>query len=159
MHSIVSTRPSPNMTSRSSSVPVAVSRRLAAVRHKDSEPELILRRARWARGRRFRLYSSGVIGKPELVLSGSWAAVFVDGDFWHDRLVQEGRMDALAKQFRRRRGWWLEMVQGYITSDARVGGALESLGRTVVRVWESEIREDVRGAVQRFEVVLGGWAR
>ena len=127
---------------------------MAAVKHKDTEPERTLRRALWARGHRYRLYPKGVMGKPDLVFFGSRVAVFVDGDFWHGRLVQEGRIDAYTKQFRQRAGWWLTKVQRNIERDIRVGDALGAEGWTVVRVWESDIRENLESAVRQIEVAL-----
>ena len=94
------------------------------------------------------------MGKPDLVFVGSRVAVFVDGDFWHGRLVQEGRIDAYTKQFRQRAGWWLTKVQRNIERDIRVGDALGAEGWTVVRVWESDIRENLESAVRQIEVAL-----
>lgn len=94
------------------------------------------------------------MGKPDLVFFRSQVAVFVDGDFWHGRLVQEGRIDAFRKQFRQRAGWWLTKVQRNIERDIRVRAALEAEGWKVIRVWESDIRENLDWVVRRVEVAL-----
>ncbi len=59
------------------------SRMMAAIRGKDTKPELALRRALHARGFRFRLHSKAVRGRPDLVLPKYRAVVFVHGCFWH----------------------------------------------------------------------------
>jgi DNA mismatch endonuclease (patch repair protein) len=59
-------------------------RHLSGRRAKDTEPELLLRRALHAAGARFRLHRRLAKGcTPDLVLLGRRIAVFVDGDFWH----------------------------------------------------------------------------
>lgn len=127
---------------------------MASVKAKDTEPERILRRALWARGHRYRLYPKGVMGKPDLVFVRARMAVFVDGDFWHGRLIQEGRTDAFAAQFRERAEWWLAKVERNIGRDIRVTDTLQTEGWTVVRVWESDIRNNLDSVVRRIEATL-----
>jgi len=128
---------------------------MAAVRSKDTKPELVLRRALWARGHRYRLYAEDVLGCPDLVFRSKRVVVFVDGDFWHGRLIQEGQRERFAQQFRRRRKWWLAKVQRNVERDRRVREALEAEGWIVVRIWESDVLKEVDGAIGRVEEALG----
>ena len=59
------------------------SRMMSGIRGKDTKPELALRRGLHARGFRFRLHSTKVHGKPDLVMPKYRAVVFVHGCFWH----------------------------------------------------------------------------
>src|SRR6188472_4274625 len=60
------------------------SRVMAAIRSKDTQPELALRRALHSRGiRGWRCHQRGVAGKPDLAFTRWRVAVFVDGAFWH----------------------------------------------------------------------------
>ena len=130
---------------------------MTAIRSKDTKPEMALRRALWARGHRYRLHGPDLPGRPDLVFWRQRVAIFVDGDFWHGRLIQEGRTDAFARQFRRRRAWWMNKIQTNIARDLRVTARLEASGWVVVRLWESAIRANVEGVVQDVESVLGTW--
>ena len=58
------------------------SEQMARVRSKDTQPELILRRALWRRGCRYRLHVS-LPGTPDMIFPGARVAVFIDGCFWH----------------------------------------------------------------------------
>ena len=54
-------------------------------RSRGTEPELMLRRALWGLGLRYRLHAVDLPGKPDIVFRRQKVAVFVDGDFWHGR--------------------------------------------------------------------------
>jgi DNA mismatch endonuclease, patch repair protein len=56
---------------------------MAAIRSKDTEPELIVRRIVHAMGYRYRLHRSDLPGKPDLVFAGRRKIIFVHGCFWH----------------------------------------------------------------------------
>lgn len=130
---------------------------MAAIRSKDTKPELALRRALWARGRRYRLHGPDLPGQPDLVFSRQRLAIFVDGDCWHGRLIQEGKTDALARQFQRRRTWWMNEIETNIARDLRVTAGLEESGWVVVRLWESAIKANVESVVHDVGTVPGTW--
>lgn len=56
---------------------------MAAIRSKDTEPEMIVRRMVHAMGYRYRLHRPDLPGKPDLVLSRKRKIIFVHGCFWH----------------------------------------------------------------------------
>ncbi|WP_298746925.1 very short patch repair endonuclease [uncultured Serinicoccus sp.] len=116
----------------------ASGRHLGGRRSKDTQPELLLRRALHAAGARFRLHRRLAKGcTPDLVLPGRGVAVCVDGDYWHgcpkhfpNRLVQGPNASLWAKKFAATR-----------LRDERATALAENAGWTVVRVWECEVRE------------------
>src|ERR1700704_4030942 len=59
------------------------SQMMAAVRSKNTKPELLVRRLVHGMGYRYRLYRSDLPGKPHLVLAGKRKTIFVQGCFWH----------------------------------------------------------------------------
>ena len=56
---------------------------MAAIRGKDTKPEMIVRRGLWKMGFRYRLNSKKLPGHPDLVLRKYRTCVFVNGCFWH----------------------------------------------------------------------------
>lgn len=57
---------------------------MRAVRSKDTEPEVALRRALYAEGvRGWRCHYSRLPGTPDIAWATRRVAVFVDGAFWH----------------------------------------------------------------------------
>ena len=59
------------------------SRMMAGIRGTNTKPELLLRKGLHAQGFRFRLHSTGLPGKPDIVLPRHHAVVFAHGCFWH----------------------------------------------------------------------------
>ena len=53
------------------------------IRGKDTTIEVILRKALWARGYRYRKNYKGIPGSPDIVLTKYKIAIFCDGEFFH----------------------------------------------------------------------------
>src|SRR5262245_43422982 len=63
----------------------AASRAKRANRKKDTAHEVLLRKAVWRLGLRYRKHVAGLPGNPDLVFAAARMVVFCDGDFWHGR--------------------------------------------------------------------------
>ena len=50
-----------------------------------TKPELILAKALFSRGHRYRKNNKTVFGKPDLTFKKIKLAIFVDGEFWHGK--------------------------------------------------------------------------
>lgn len=59
------------------------SRCMAAVKGKDTKPEMIVRKYLFSRGMRFRVQVRKLPGTPDIVLPKYKTAIFVNGCFWH----------------------------------------------------------------------------
>ena len=51
----------------------------------DTKLELVLRRALWRKGLRYRKNVAGLPGKPDIVFHRAKVVLFCDGDFWHGK--------------------------------------------------------------------------
>ena len=60
---------------------------MAAIRSKDTKPEMIVRRGLWKRGFRYRLNHKRLPGHPDLVLRKYRTCIFINGCFWHGHNV------------------------------------------------------------------------
>jgi DNA mismatch endonuclease Vsr len=117
-------------------VPDARRRNLAAVKGKDSTPELIVRRALHAMGYRFRLHRRDLPGTPDIVFAGRRAIVEVRGCFWHRHPDPTCRNAVLPRV---RADWWAEKLARNVARDARNLAALRDAGWDVLVLWECEI--------------------
>jgi DNA (cytosine-5)-methyltransferase 1 len=119
------------------------------VHGRDTTPELALRRALWARGLRYRVNTTDLPGKPDIVISSAHVAIFVDGDFWHGNQFRKRKLNALEEQFPETatKMYWLTKIRRNMARDAANTSALLSQGWTVLRFWESQLRADLEGCV------------
>lgn len=63
-------------------------RNMKAIRSSGTEIEILLGRALWKAGIRYRKNSKDIPGKPDFSLKGLKIAVFVDGEFWHGKELE-----------------------------------------------------------------------
>ena len=112
-------------------------------RSQNTRAEVVLRRALWKRGVRYRLQAS-LPGKPDIVIGCARTVVFCDGDFWHGR-------EWLARRKKLARGanaaYWVPKIEANMKRDIRVTRELRRVGWTVIRVWETDILRDCSGVV------------
>ncbi|MEM1316081.1 MAG: DNA mismatch endonuclease Vsr [Pseudomonadota bacterium] len=111
------------------------SRVMAAIKGRDTRPELRLRRALHALGLRFRLQGrtrgGRLPGRPDLVFASRRAAVFVHGCFWH-RHAGCPRATTPAS----RTDYWGPKFARNVERDRAALAALEAAGWRTAVVWE-----------------------
>lgn len=56
---------------------------MAAIRAKNTKPEILVRKFLWSHGYRYRLNHPRLPGKPDIVLRKYRTCIFVNGCFWH----------------------------------------------------------------------------
>lgn len=136
--------------------PAVTSKIMAAVKSKNSRPELALRRALHARGIRYRLHAADVMGRPDLVLRKYKIAIFVDGDLWHGNAWRSRGKPDLASLFPTRTEWWTSKIRANMARDRAVDAALTASGWHVIRIWESTIRLDAEVAGELIAAQIRG---
>lgn len=130
---------------------------MAAVRSKNTRPELALRKLLFARGLRYRVHDRRLVGRPDLVFSGAKLAVFVDGDFWHGGGWKARGLSSFEEQFPSNREFWVAKIKRNVERDRVVNAALADQGWSVFRVLESQVKKDpVRIAVEIAARVAAG---
>jgi DNA mismatch endonuclease (patch repair protein) len=118
------------------------SRITASIRSKDTKPEIALRRALWAAGiRGWRCHPKTVPGRPDIAFTKHRVAIFVDGRFWH------GHPDYFTPG--KSGPYWDAKIARTQERDRIANDRLCTLGWCVLRIWDFEVEEDVRGVVQR----------
>ena len=108
---------------------------MAGIRGRNTKPEVVVRKALFAAGFRFRLHRKDLPGSPDIVLPGRRVAVFVHGCFWHAHTGCR-----YAKRPATRREFWEAKLTANAERDQRVRKALLSSGWRVLIVWECTTR-------------------
>jgi DNA mismatch endonuclease (patch repair protein) len=107
---------------------------MAAIRSKDTKPELIIRRGLHALGYRYRLHPAELPGKPDLVLPKHCAVIFVHGCFWHGHDCPLFRWPANREEF------WRAKIHGNVERDQRNEAAFRAGGWRIATVWECSLK-------------------
>lgn len=112
--------------------------RLKGRQRKDTEPELLLRKALHALGARYRLQRRVAPRiSADLVFPGAAVAVFVDGCFWHG-CPTHGRRKFTGANAEN----WTVKIKRNQERDARATRQAEEEGWRVLRFWECQVKED-----------------
>ena len=112
---------------------------MAAIRSKNTKPELIVRRYLFAHGFRYRLNDSRLPGHPDLVMRKYATCIFVNGCFWHGHDgCQAFRMPKSNVAF------WQNKITRNKARDARTIDQLTALGWNCITIWECQLKPSVR---------------
>lgn len=111
------------------------SRMMAAIRGRNTRPELTLRRALHRRGFRFRLHARSLPGRPDMVLPRWGVAIQIHGCFWHrHRRCPFATMPATRHEF------WQGKFAANTSRDKRNLDALHQAEWRVAIIWECGLR-------------------
>lgn len=121
---------------------------MAAIRSRNTSPELVVRRLISAMGIPFRSHVASLPGRPDIVLPKSQTVLQVKGCFWHGHFCLKGRVPV------QNRSYWLNKISGNVKRDRRNEKRLRSLGWSVKTIWECRIRKssalDLASGVRRL---------
>jgi DNA mismatch endonuclease (patch repair protein) len=107
---------------------------MAAVRSRDTAPEIMVRRAAHRLGYRFRLHRKDMPGSPDIVLPKYRTVIFVHGCFWHGHGCSRSKLPQSNVAF------WEDKIRKNRLRDGRVVAALRKSGWKTVTLWQCDIR-------------------
>ena len=117
------------------------SRMMSGIRGKNTKIEVLLRKALFAMGFRYRLHVRNLPGKPDVVLPKYAAVIFIHGCFWHGH--KGCKYFVLPKT---RTEWWQDKVEETIKRDRTAIRNLKELGWKPIIIWECELKPAKRNA-------------
>lgn len=140
---------------RKAGAPLTRSEVMSRVRGKDTGPEMIVRRALWAAGLRYRLHDKRLPGRPDLVFPSRRIVLMVHGCFWHGH--QGCPRHRIPKS---RVEWWTAKIGRNMERDDEVWAALTAAGWTVLVLWECEVEiaakvEEMASLIKAAPPVVG----
>ena len=135
---------------------------MAAIRSKDTKPEMIVRKGLWSRGFRYRLNYKRLPGHPDLVLRKYRTCIFVNGCFWHGHNIKptpqplpkkEGEVfvgdeeienSVCCKIPKTNRDFWVAKIRRNKERDKEEQRKLAEMGWHCITVWECELNSKQR---------------
>lgn len=112
---------------------------MAAIRARDTKPELTVRKYLFSRGFRYRLCHKRLPGHPDLVMRKYRTCIFVNGCFWHGHEnCRYFRMPKTNTDF------WTRKITRNKERDQADQRALAAMGWHCVTIWECQLRPALR---------------
>ncbi len=112
------------------------SKNMAAIRSKDTKPEIYFRKLLFAQGYRYSLNSRKVSGHPDIYLRKYNTAIFIHGCFWHRHSgCQYAYMPKSRVEF------WQKKFETNVKRDDVVRMGLQDNGIKCLIVWECTVKK------------------
>ena len=116
------------------------------IKAKNTTPEIILRKALWKEGIRYRKENKGITGSPDIAIKKYKLAIFIDGEFWHGYNWQDKK-----KKIKSNREYWIRKIERNIERDKKYNQLLEEQNWIVLRFWEHEIKKELKRCVDEVK--------
>lgn len=124
---------------------------MSGIRSKNTKPEIMLRKALFAKGYRFRLHSFKLFGKPDLVFPKYKAVIFIHGCFWHGHTCHLFKWPSSHSDF------WKQKITRNRQKDNEVISKLLAEKWRVLIVWECACRGKTKLSVEKIIKKITGW--
>lgn len=125
-----------------------VSNNMRKIHSKDTSIELLLRKALWHKGYRYRKNYKALPGSPDIVLTKYKIAIFCDSEFFHGK-----DWEVLKPQLEKGKNadFWIEKISKNQQHDDDINKQLQFLGWTVIRFWGKDIMKKTDECIQVIE--------
>ena len=106
------------------------------IRSTDTKGEILLRKALWRKGYRYRKNYDKLPGKPDIALTRYKIAIFCDGEFFHGKDWASQKLKVLKSN---NSDYWISKIERNMERDRENEQALIVMGWTVIRFWSKDI--------------------
>jgi len=108
---------------------------MAAVKSKNTQPEMLVRKLVYGMGYRYRLHYSKLPGKPDLVFPSRKKVIFVHGCFWHQHTCPA------ADKPKSNKAYWLPKLERNRMRDIANLASLKATGWDALVLWECHLKD------------------
>jgi len=122
---------------------------MSHIRSKDTSIEVLLRKALWREGIRYKKNLKTLPGKPDIAITKYKIAVFCDGELWHGK-NWETRKETISTN----RNYWIPKIERNITRDNENEKKLENMGWVVIRFWGEKIKRNLFDCINEIKKTI-----
>ena len=121
------------------------------IKAKDTKIEIILRKALWKKGYRYRKNYNKLLGKPDIVLPKYNIVIFCDGEFFHGK-----DWELLKNKLKKSNNgeFWIKKISRNRERDDEINKRLSFEGWTVLRFWGEDIKKHTDECVKIIEETI-----
>lgn len=121
------------------------------IKSNDTKIEVLLRKALWNKGYRYRKNYKELPGKPDIVLTKYKIAIFCDGEFFHgkDWEVLKPRLEKSNNS-----EFWIKKISRNLERDDEINKKLLFMEWTVIRFWGNDITQKTDECIKVIEETI-----
>lgn len=128
-----------------------VSNNMRKIHSKDTSIELLLRKALWHKGYRYRKNYKALPGSPDIVLTKYKIAIFCDSEFFHGK---DWEILKLRLEKGKNPDFWIKKIERNRNRDCENDKKLLFLGYTVLHFWGQDISKYTDECLQAIEEAI-----
>jgi DNA mismatch endonuclease (patch repair protein) len=118
---------------------------MSNIKSKNTSIEVLLRKALWCKGIRYRKGYDKLPGKPDIAITKYKIAIFCDGELWHGKDWENKK-----NKIKTNSNYWISKIERNIARDIENEKKLERMGWTVVRFWGKDINKKLTDCVNQI---------
>ena len=111
-----------------------ISKRMSKIKSKHNKVEILLAKALWHKGYRYRLNYKKLPGSPDIAITKYYIAIFVDGEFWHGKDFEKHKL-----KIKNNKDYWIEKIQENIDRDLRNDKLLRQMDWYPIHFWSNDV--------------------
>ncbi|MCM1121200.1 MAG: very short patch repair endonuclease [Eubacterium sp.] len=131
--------------------PAVISKNMGKIHSHDTSIELLLRKALWQKGYRYRKNYKALPGSPDIVITKYKIAIFCDGEFFHGK---DWEILKLRLEKGKNPNYWIKKIERNRKRDWENDKKLLFLGYTVIHFWGEEIKNHMDECLRAIEETI-----
>lgn len=126
---------------------------MRAIRGKNTNPEVLVRKLLFSHGFRFRLHVKNLPSTPDIVLHKYRTIILVHGCFWHGHNCYMFKIPQTRSEF------WIEKIKSNQQRDHRDKLLLLKEGWRVLLIWECALKGRLKWNADDLGIAISNWIR
>jgi len=126
-----------------------VSKRMSKVKRRRGKYEVILAKALWHSGLRYKYNYKKLPGSPDIAITRYKIAIFIDGEFWHGYNWEQKK-----KNLGRHKEYWIRKIERNMDRDIKNDILLVDKGWIPIHFWENEVKKNIQQCVDKIFSIL-----
>ena len=118
---------------------------MSKIKSSNTKSELLLRKALWQKGYRFRTHSKSLLGKPDLSIKKHKIVIFIDGEFWHGY-----NWESKKKKIKSNRAYWIKKIEKNMERDKKINQYYLENGWKVFRFWDHKLESELKKYIEEI---------
>ncbi|MDD4353831.1 MAG: very short patch repair endonuclease [Candidatus Nanoarchaeia archaeon] len=119
------------------------------ISNSNTKMEVVLAKALWEKGYRYRKNDKTVFGKPDLTFKRLKIAIFVDSEYFHGK-----DWDINKHRIKTNRKFWWKKIESNIKRDCEVNIRLKKEEWKILRFWSKDVQKNLLSCTRKIDRII-----